>query len=180
MHADTTSRTELEIGAKLGAIIQNATARERLVANPAEVLAEVGINSDAAIFADTADLVHLIIPAKSMQRALLLAMRNISKNSVKQLSAIAFTKTSRSKPVRSSRYVSGLLASRRKAVVLSDWGNDGQISLLPEQRQRPWQTYRQGSDRRKLPTRARARPVSRDFQYWPAERDGGAHAVQDR
>lgn len=64
MHADITSRTELEIGAKLGAIIQNATARERLVAKPAEVLAEVGINSDAAIFADTADLVHLIIPAK--------------------------------------------------------------------------------------------------------------------
>ncbi|AMN53621.1 hypothetical protein ACP90_15635 [Labrenzia sp. CP4] len=64
MHADTTSRIELEIGAKLGAIIQNATARERLVTNPAEVLAEVGINSDAAIFADTADLVHLIIPAK--------------------------------------------------------------------------------------------------------------------
>ncbi len=64
MHADTTSRTELEIGAKLGAIIQNATARERLVANPAEVLAEVGIDSDAAIYADTADLVHLIIPAE--------------------------------------------------------------------------------------------------------------------
>ena len=64
MHADTTSRTELEIGAKLGAIIQNATACERLVANPAEVLAEVGIDSDAAIFADTADLVHLIIPAE--------------------------------------------------------------------------------------------------------------------
>ncbi|TYC65899.1 hypothetical protein FMN63_26460 [Stappia sp. BW2] len=64
MHADTTSRNELEIGAKLGAIIQNATARERLVANPTEVLAEVGIESDAEIFADTADLVHLVIPAQ--------------------------------------------------------------------------------------------------------------------
>ena len=47
MHADTTSRTELEIGAKLGAIIQNATARERLVANPAEVLAEVAKSRNA-------------------------------------------------------------------------------------------------------------------------------------
>ncbi|MEE4013902.1 hypothetical protein V1T76_17675 [Roseibium sp. FZY0029] len=64
MHADTTSRNELEIGAKLGAIIQNSEARERLVTNPIEVLAEVGIKSDAQIFADTADLVHLVIPAQ--------------------------------------------------------------------------------------------------------------------
>ncbi len=70
MHADTTSRTELEIGAKLGAIIQNATARERLVANPAEVLAEVGINSDAAIFATLLTSSTSSSRQKSMQRAL--------------------------------------------------------------------------------------------------------------
>jgi len=63
MHAKSTSRNELETGAKLGAIIQNAAARNRLVESPAEVLAEIGIKTDATLFADTADLVHLVIPA---------------------------------------------------------------------------------------------------------------------
>ena len=63
MHAKMTSRNDLETGAKLGAIIQNATARDRLAERPAEVLAEIGLSTDATLFADTADLVHLIIPA---------------------------------------------------------------------------------------------------------------------
>ncbi|MHA7772633.1 hypothetical protein [Roseibium sp. M-1] len=63
MHAKTTSRIDLEIGAKLGAIIQNAGARDRLIESPAEVLAEIGVKTDATLLADTADLVHLVIPA---------------------------------------------------------------------------------------------------------------------
>ena len=63
MHAKATSQNELETGAKLGAIIQNAVTRDRLVESPAEVLAEIGIKTDATFFADTADLVHLVIPA---------------------------------------------------------------------------------------------------------------------
>jgi len=63
MHAKTTSTTDLELGAKLGAIIQDTTARDNLVKNSAEVLAEIGAQSDLTVFADTADLVHLIIPA---------------------------------------------------------------------------------------------------------------------
>ncbi|MCV0428624.1 MAG: hypothetical protein K5905_24465 [Roseibium sp.] len=63
MHASTTSKSELEIGAKLGAIIQDTTSREQLIENPTEVLSEIGVSSDVTIYADTADLVHLIVPA---------------------------------------------------------------------------------------------------------------------
>jgi hypothetical protein len=63
MHAKTTSRIDLEFGAKLGAIIQNSDTRSRLVESPAEVLAEIGAKTEVTLFADTADLVHLIIPA---------------------------------------------------------------------------------------------------------------------
>lgn len=63
MHANTTSKRELEIGAKLGAIIQDSTARDQLIANPTEVLSELGVDTDVTLFADTADLVHLIVPA---------------------------------------------------------------------------------------------------------------------
>ncbi|MES0808697.1 hypothetical protein ABLO27_04380 [Roseibium sp. SCPC15] len=63
MHASTTSKNDLEIGAKLGAIIQDANSRAQLIEKPAEILGGVGINSDVTIFADTSDLVHLIIPA---------------------------------------------------------------------------------------------------------------------
>lgn len=64
MHAKTTSTTDLELGAKLGAIIQDGAAREQLIQNSAEVLADVGARTDVTLFADTADLVHLIIPAE--------------------------------------------------------------------------------------------------------------------
>ena len=64
MHAIKTSATEMEIGAKLGAIIQDTASRDELIDNPSEVLASVGVNSDVTIYADTADLVHLIVPAE--------------------------------------------------------------------------------------------------------------------
>ncbi|MEM9634535.1 MAG: hypothetical protein AAGA50_24615 [Pseudomonadota bacterium] len=63
MHASTTSKNDLEIGAKLGAIIQDTKSRAQLIENPTEVLSGIGANSDVTIFADTADLVHLIVPA---------------------------------------------------------------------------------------------------------------------
>lgn len=64
MHTNNSSKSELELGAKLGAVIQDATAREQLVENPAEVLAELGVQDNLTIFADTADMVHLVIPAE--------------------------------------------------------------------------------------------------------------------
>lgn len=63
MHATVTSRKEMEVGAKLGAIIQDASAREQLIESPETVLTEIGAKSDVTIYADTADLVHLVIPA---------------------------------------------------------------------------------------------------------------------
>lgn len=64
MHANTTSEKEMELGAKLGAIIQNTEARSRLIENPKDVLTGAGLKSEVTIFADTADLVHLIVPAE--------------------------------------------------------------------------------------------------------------------
>ena len=64
MHVEKTSKTDLEIGAKLGAIIQDSEARDRLINQPAEVLAEVGVSTDVTLFADTADTVHLIVPSE--------------------------------------------------------------------------------------------------------------------
>ncbi|WP_299470719.1 hypothetical protein [uncultured Roseibium sp.] len=64
MHAVTTSKTELELGAKLGAIIQDSDAREKLIENPADVLGGLGANSEVVIHADTADKVHLVVPAE--------------------------------------------------------------------------------------------------------------------
>mgnify|MGYP000483558683 CR=1 FL=1 len=64
MHTHKTSNKDLEIGAKLGAMIQDSTARAQLIENPAETLSAIGVKSDMTIYADTADLVHLIIPAE--------------------------------------------------------------------------------------------------------------------
>ncbi|KZM49881.1 hypothetical protein [Labrenzia sp. OB1] len=63
MHAQKTYDKDMEIGAKLGAIIQDSDSRAQLIENPAEVLASVGAASDVTIFADTADMVHLVVPA---------------------------------------------------------------------------------------------------------------------
>lgn len=63
MHATTTSRKEMEVGAKIGAIIQDASAREQLIESPEVVLNEIDAKSDVKIYADTADMVHLVIPA---------------------------------------------------------------------------------------------------------------------
>ncbi len=64
MHVRTTSEKKLELGAKLGAIIQDPDARNSLIENPTEVLAGVGVKSDVTLYADTVDLVHLIVPAE--------------------------------------------------------------------------------------------------------------------
>lgn len=63
MHAKTTSQKNLEFGAKLGAIIQNADDRAKLIDNPKAVLGDLGAVPDVQLFADTADTVHLVIPA---------------------------------------------------------------------------------------------------------------------
>ncbi|MBO6507701.1 MAG: hypothetical protein JJ979_04330 [Roseibium sp.] len=63
MHADKSFTEEMKVGAKLCAIIQDKDAREQLVSDPAHVLAEAGVNTEVTLLADTADTVHLIIPA---------------------------------------------------------------------------------------------------------------------
>lgn len=63
MHATVISRKEMEAAAKLGTIIQDASAREQLIESPETVLTEIGAKADVTIHADTADLVHLVIPA---------------------------------------------------------------------------------------------------------------------
>ncbi len=64
MHAENTFSKKMEVGAKLGAIIQNETARAHLIEKPAEILKGAGIRTDVTIYADTADMVHLIVPAE--------------------------------------------------------------------------------------------------------------------
>jgi hypothetical protein len=64
MHVDKTFTKEMEIGAKLGAIIQNKDSRAQLVESPSQVLADVGVKAEVSLYADTADTVHLIIPAE--------------------------------------------------------------------------------------------------------------------
>lgn len=64
MISENSLTKNLEVGAKLGAIIQDKHSRAQLIESPSEVLADVGVKSDVSLYADTADTVHLIIPAK--------------------------------------------------------------------------------------------------------------------
>ncbi|MTI46083.1 hypothetical protein JM93_00270 [Roseibium hamelinense] len=53
----------LDLGAKLGALLQDSEKRADLVKDPGTTLAALGAKSDLTILADTADTVHLVIPA---------------------------------------------------------------------------------------------------------------------
>ncbi|QDG77492.1 hypothetical protein [Labrenzia sp. PHM005] len=64
MHTLTTTDHDLELGAKLGEIIQDSTERARFAEKPEETLSSLGLATDMKIYADTADKVHLVIPAK--------------------------------------------------------------------------------------------------------------------
>ena len=64
MHTNPISDREFELGAKLGAIIQNPKSRSDLTKAPEETLSTLGVTSDVTLLADTADTVHLIIPAQ--------------------------------------------------------------------------------------------------------------------
>ncbi|WP_346896275.1 hypothetical protein [uncultured Roseibium sp.] len=57
------SREIIETGRKLGQILSDSTAREAFVADPAASLPEAGLSSDLIVYADTADTVHLVVPA---------------------------------------------------------------------------------------------------------------------
>ncbi len=63
MTIQKTSAEKLKTGKRIGAIIQNESERERLLSNPEGVLADIGIQTTATIYADTADTVHLVIPS---------------------------------------------------------------------------------------------------------------------
>ncbi|MBD1548842.1 hypothetical protein [Roseibium aggregatum] len=63
MTHDIHSRETLETGLKLGQILSDSLARESFVADPAASLPEAGLSSDMTVYADTADTVHLVVPA---------------------------------------------------------------------------------------------------------------------
>ena len=63
MHSEKFMTEEMKVGAKLGAIIQDESARAELIDNPTTVLADAGVKADVTLYADTADTVHLVIPA---------------------------------------------------------------------------------------------------------------------
>ncbi|WP_428525245.1 hypothetical protein [Roseibium sp.] len=64
MHTVSTTDRDLTVGSKLGEIIQNPAERTNFLENPETTLAELGLATDVKIYADTADKVHLIIPAE--------------------------------------------------------------------------------------------------------------------
>lgn len=57
-------KSDLELGAKLGEIIQDPAEREKFAENPEETLSTLGLATDVTVYADTADTVHLIIPSQ--------------------------------------------------------------------------------------------------------------------
>lgn len=63
MNDIATTQKDLEIGVKLGHILQDDTERKAFVDNPSAALPEAGIKADLDIYADTADTVHLVVPA---------------------------------------------------------------------------------------------------------------------
>lgn len=63
MNNSATHQKDLEIGAKLGHILQNELARKAFIDNPSAALPEAGLKADLDVYADTADTVHLIVPA---------------------------------------------------------------------------------------------------------------------
>lgn len=60
----STSELNLALGATIGEIIQNPTRRAAFAADPAAELTKLGVTPEITVYADTADTVHLIIPAK--------------------------------------------------------------------------------------------------------------------
>lgn len=63
MNNIATPQKDIEIGAKLGQILQDDASRKAFVDNPSAALPEAGLKADLEVFADTADTVHLIVPA---------------------------------------------------------------------------------------------------------------------
>mgnify|MGYP001249188132 CR=1 FL=1 len=57
------SREILETGLKLGQILSDRISREAFATDPAALLPEAGLSSDMIVCADTADTVHLVVPA---------------------------------------------------------------------------------------------------------------------
>ena len=52
-----------DLGLELAAIISNDKRRSDFVAKPNATLPQAGLSENVAVLADTADMVHLVIPA---------------------------------------------------------------------------------------------------------------------
>ncbi|MEP2706512.1 MAG: hypothetical protein ABJQ71_05920 [Roseibium sp.] len=63
MTIKTSTESNFELGAKLGAIIQDSESRSKFAQTPNETLHELGVKANVTVLADTADMVHLVIPA---------------------------------------------------------------------------------------------------------------------
>ena len=64
------SNSTLEIGHKLGQILSSEAGRDTFAQNPATALPEAGLSADLTIYADTADTVHLVVPASIDEKKL--------------------------------------------------------------------------------------------------------------
>jgi len=58
-----TSENTKAIAEKFAAIVENEALRTRFVEDAASTLPEAGLPKDLTVYADTADTVHLVIPA---------------------------------------------------------------------------------------------------------------------
>ncbi len=57
------SEEKLELGRKLGNIISDQGARNAFATDPAAALPEADLSASLTVYADTADTVHLVVPA---------------------------------------------------------------------------------------------------------------------
>lgn len=52
-----------KLGEKFASILEDDASRARFMDNPAATLPEAGLSSNVTVYADTADTVHLVVPA---------------------------------------------------------------------------------------------------------------------
>jgi len=59
-----TNHSTLVVGTELATIVASKEARDKFVQNPQQVLSNSKLPSNLAVLADTADTVHLVVPAQ--------------------------------------------------------------------------------------------------------------------
>ncbi|GGB44467.1 hypothetical protein GCM10011316_15610 [Roseibium aquae] len=57
------TETMYQVAEKFASIVENDQMRAQFVGNPAGTLPEADLPKDLTVYADTADMVHLVVPA---------------------------------------------------------------------------------------------------------------------